>query len=112
MYLNDYEEWVDAREEARQDEEGAEYGDPRRCPRHPGVRTSSNDGMFDGVCGQCEGECAEYAEEAAEREAYAASGSSVSFEDWRAAEIAGYQAARLWLERERRAEALADPCPF
>ena len=37
-------------------------GDPRRCPRHPGVRTSSDDGMFDGVCGICEAEMAEEAE--------------------------------------------------
>jgi hypothetical protein len=31
-------------------------GDPRRCPHHPTVRTSSDDGMFDGLCGQCEHE--------------------------------------------------------
>ena len=31
-------------------------GDPRRCPRHPEVVTSSADGMFDGVCGECENE--------------------------------------------------------
>jgi len=31
-------------------------GDARRCPRHPGVKTSSDDGMFDGVCGLCESE--------------------------------------------------------
>jgi hypothetical protein len=31
-------------------------GDARRCPRHPGVKTSSDDGMFDGVCGACESE--------------------------------------------------------
>jgi hypothetical protein len=30
--------------------------DPRRCPRHPGVRTSSDDGMFDAPCHLCEGE--------------------------------------------------------
>ncbi len=29
-------------------------GDARRCPRHPHVKTSSDDGMFDGVCGECE----------------------------------------------------------
>lgn len=29
-------------------------GDPRRCPRHPHVRTSSDDGMFDAPCGECE----------------------------------------------------------
>ena len=31
-------------------------GDARRCPRHPNVKTSSDDGMFDGVCGLCENE--------------------------------------------------------
>ena len=46
----------DQEEEARRDEEGAEYGDPRRCPRHPGVATSSPDGMFDAPCHICEGE--------------------------------------------------------
>ena len=28
---------------------------PRRCPRH-GEQISSDDGMFDGVCGGCESE--------------------------------------------------------
>jgi hypothetical protein len=32
------------------------YGDARRCPVHPNVKTSSDDGMFDGVCDLCEGE--------------------------------------------------------
>jgi len=41
--------------EAYNDEMGA-CGDARRCPRHPSVKTSSDDGMFDGVCGLCEGE--------------------------------------------------------
>lgn len=35
-------------------EYAAEMGDPRRCPVHPDVRTSSNDGMFDAPCGKCE----------------------------------------------------------
>lgn len=35
-------------------EEGARMGDPRRCPRHPGVQTSSPDGMHDAPCGACE----------------------------------------------------------
>jgi hypothetical protein len=30
------------------------WGDPRRCPSHPHVRTSSDDGMFDGPCWVCE----------------------------------------------------------
>lgn len=29
-------------------------GDPRRCPHHPHVVTSSPDGMFDAPCGECE----------------------------------------------------------
>lgn len=29
-------------------------GDPRRCPRHPHIKTSSPDGMFDTCCGECE----------------------------------------------------------
>ena len=31
-------------------------GDSRRCPIHPHVLTSSADGMFDGLCGECETE--------------------------------------------------------
>lgn len=36
------------------DEQGAELGDARRCPRHPHIVTSSPDGMHDGVCDECE----------------------------------------------------------
>lgn len=43
-------------EEEMQYEEGAKLGDPRCCPRHPHVKTSSPDGMFDGLCGACEAE--------------------------------------------------------
>ncbi len=39
-----------------QDEAGAAYGDPRRCRRHPHVKTSSPDGMFDAPCEACEAE--------------------------------------------------------
>lgn len=35
-------------------EESSRYGDPRRCPRHPHVATSSADGLHDAPCGQCE----------------------------------------------------------
>lgn len=56
-------ELMTAEEEARQDEMGAEMGDPRRCPRHPNVKTSSNDGMFDCLCEICEGEMSDEAEE-------------------------------------------------
>lgn len=34
-------------------------GDPRRCPKHPHVKTSSDDGMFDCDCYVCEGESEE-----------------------------------------------------
>lgn len=34
-------------------------GDARRCPRHPHVKTSSDDGMFDTCCGVCEAEMSE-----------------------------------------------------
>ncbi len=37
-------------------EMGAELGDPRTCPRHPHVKTSSPDGMHDAPCGHCEAE--------------------------------------------------------
>lgn len=39
---------------AMEDELGASYGDPRRCPHHPSEITSSSDGMFDSPCGHCE----------------------------------------------------------
>jgi hypothetical protein len=29
-------------------------GDARRCPRHPHIKTSSDDGMHDAPCGACE----------------------------------------------------------
>lgn len=41
------------------DDQGAELGDPRRCPRH-GTVISSPDGQFDGPCPQCEGADDEY----------------------------------------------------
>lgn len=52
--LDDDDDRVDPEEEARRDEEGARLGDPRRCPTHPQVVTSSPDGMFDGLCWICE----------------------------------------------------------
>lgn len=36
-------------------------GDARHCPHHPHVKTSSDDGMFDGICGECEAEMDEAA---------------------------------------------------
>lgn len=46
-------------EEEMMYEAGATYGDPRRCPRHPEVQTSSDDGMFDCDCYKCEHEAEE-----------------------------------------------------
>jgi len=40
-------------EEHMRDSADFGFGDARRCPRHPHVKTSSDDGMFDGVCGPC-----------------------------------------------------------
>jgi hypothetical protein len=54
--LPEDEEGYSPEQEALEDEQGAEYGDPRKCPRHPHVATSSRDGMFDAPCGVCEAE--------------------------------------------------------
>ena len=43
--------WYEIEDE--QAELGGILGDPRRCPIH-GETISSPNGMFDGVCGQCE----------------------------------------------------------
>lgn len=94
--------WFSPEEEAREDELGAEYGDARRCPRHPGVKTSSDDGMFDCDCYKCEGEAEE------EEEAY----QQAQFEFLHPIETAiqrvesmAYAARR---ERERAERAAAD----
>jgi hypothetical protein len=50
-FLNEDEYWEAVHEEAM-----GYQGDPRRCPRHPNVVTSSPDGMFDAPCGACEAE--------------------------------------------------------
>lgn len=50
----DYDDRLSPEEEAREDEFGAQFGDPRKCPRHPGEVTSSPDGLFDAPCGLCE----------------------------------------------------------
>lgn len=44
----------DPYQEAMEDEWGAQWGDPRRCPHHPTEIISSPDGMFDAPCGACE----------------------------------------------------------
>ena len=38
------------------DDDSFPMGDARRCPAHPHVRTSSNDGLHDAPCGECEHE--------------------------------------------------------
>jgi len=54
MYDADYEDCVDP---SYEDTSGEPYwGDPRRCPRHPHVMTSSPDGAFDCDCYLCEAE--------------------------------------------------------
>lgn len=42
--------------EAREDE--MMTGDTRKCPHHPWVKTSSDDGLFDAPCHVCEGDMA------------------------------------------------------
>lgn len=42
--------------EEHMDHENGAFGDARRCPHHPEVKTSSDDGMFDCDCYKCEGE--------------------------------------------------------
>lgn len=69
--LPEDEEGFSPAREAEEDELGAEMGDPRRCPRHPHVVTSSPDGMFDCPCDECEYEMsAEYAERQGAGERY------------------------------------------
>ena len=43
-----------------EDEFNAQYGDPRHCPAHPMVQTSSGCGQFDAPCGLCESEMDEF----------------------------------------------------
>ncbi len=68
-----YADMWSAEQEAREDEEGAQWGDPRRCHRH-GTIISSADGMFDGVCGACEGEMDAHSDYDDWKEALVASG--------------------------------------
>jgi hypothetical protein len=50
----------DVREEGNEDYFA--MGDARRCPHHPHVKTSSDDGLFDAPCPICEGEMSEAAD--------------------------------------------------
>lgn len=62
--MQDWQDELTGWEEHCAHEEGAMYGDPRRCPHHPHVRTSSDDGMFDAPCGECEADMdAQYEEQ-------------------------------------------------
>lgn len=60
--FDDFDGFVSPEDEAREHEAFAS-GDARRCPVHPGEKTSSDDGMFDAPCPRCEAEvdadCAE-----------------------------------------------------
>lgn len=51
-----HEAWLEEQEEAHGLFDG---GDPRRCPIHPGEKTSSDDGMHDAPCCACEWENSE-----------------------------------------------------
>jgi len=98
--------WFSPEEEAREDELGAEYGDARRCPRHPGVKTSSDDGMFDGDCYKCEGESQEEedAYQRAQFEFLHPIEAAIARVEWMAYE------ARVARERKAAAEADDDIC--
>jgi len=108
-----------AEEEARLDEEGAAWGDPRVCPRHPHFAMSSPDGMFDGWdCGPCE---AEYEAHSRAAEVHAAWGCTEPFDDaWVSAFQAGVAAGGAWWAAERAADRARewaaaekdDACPF
>jgi hypothetical protein len=51
--MNEYEDELTGLEEHLRDT--LVEGDARRCPHHPEVKTSSDDGMFDAPCYKCEG---------------------------------------------------------
>ena len=89
-----------------QDEYNAQYGDPRRCPHHPHVTTSSPDGMFDAPCHECEGEGEQqwHADMEADRRA-AMTQAERDAED---AEYAAWRAA----DAKAEAEAAANDTPF
>ena len=57
-------------EEHMRDSADFGFGDARRCPRHPHVKTSSDDGTFDGVCGPCEADADDWADWSDARDAY------------------------------------------
>jgi hypothetical protein len=76
--MNPFDYW-----DAVRDEMGA--GDARRCPRHPSVKVSSDDGLFDAPCGECEAAAddAEMAdEERDDAERILDANDSEDFSDW------------------------------
>lgn len=82
----------------------ARYGDPRTCPAHPGVKTSSGCGSFDAPCWKCECEM----EEAEEADRVASlTPEERAAEEAENARLAAEYAARL--ERERELDADAQP---
>lgn len=91
------------RHEEEMYELGCSFGDPRRCPHHPQVVTSSPDGMFDAPCGACEYECYEHAAKAAWE--------ALSQEE-RDARLAAFRAAEEAREAAVKAELGDDDIPF
>lgn len=82
----------------------ARYGDPRTCPAHPEVKTSSGCGRFDAPCWKCEGEMEE--EEEADRVA-SLTPEERAAEDAENARLCAEYDARL--ERERELDKDAQP---
>ena len=56
MAYEDFDNEMDLMAGEFETRDDAYEGDARRCPNHPEVRTSSPDGMFDGLCWICESE--------------------------------------------------------
>jgi len=104
-FVTEYQNWLEDR-----DYEAGPFGDARRCPRHPNIKTSSDDGMFDGVCGECE-----YGYEsemrAAEEAAWPAWLLTPEGQEWVEAEAerAAAAARTAWLETPEGREWLETP---
>lgn len=99
-------------EEHLRDSEGC--GDARRCPRHPHVKTSSDDGMFDADCSQCEYEGEEEYQERKHAEELAA------MPQWMKCRVLAYSirceadhaSGSLFCSHRAQPECDNDPIPF
>ena len=92
-------------EEHVRDEAGA-YGDARRCPRHPHVKTSSDDGMFDTAgCDECEAAMDQAYED--EREAEFQAADAVRYPGGRCVNL--HERTRWGLDFEGRLTPIPDP---